>query len=723
MLKPMLASLADAPLVDPRFVYEPKYDGIRAVVEIGATGSVRLWSRLGNDKTAQFPELATALARWATRRERPLVLDGEIIALDRAGRPMGFQQLQGRLHAAAADLRSRSRAQTALVVFDLLREGPTDLRNRPLIDRRTALERLMRTVPRKDAAVIRMSELVKGDGRALYKRALANGWEGLIAKHAESKYRSGARSPDWRKLKIVHEQEFIVGGWTEPRQARTHLGALLLGVLAERGATRTLTYAGSVGTGFDERERSRLMSRLVPLEVRTCPFDEEPTPNERPHWVQPTLVAQVKFTEWTADGKLRHPVYLGLRDDKAAAEVRREPGVRLHRSARARLAAAPPGIATGAIGPKRPSPRPGRHAVDRSRGVTRPVAPETSVPEGARETRDDGARRSALVQALGELEAEGRDGRLDLGDGRGVSVTNLKKVFWPAPRLTKGDLFRYYVTVAPYVLPAIADRPLVMKRFPHGVDGPPFYQHRIAHVPDGVRVASVGGTDAGSDKDTGADRRDVRDVHIVGGDLLTLLYTTQLAAISQDPWFSRVQSLANADFVAFDLDPAPGVSFRQVLDVARWIRDELAPLGATGVPKTSGADGLHVYVPLPAGTPYEAGQIFCQLVATVVVDTHPAQATLERAVRRRGRKVYVDVMQNGLGKTLAAAYSARASADAGVSTPLTWDEVDRGVRREEFTIRTVPARLRAIGDLWQAVRTSKGVDLAKASRHWLPRRS
>jgi bifunctional non-homologous end joining protein LigD len=298
---------------------------------------------------------------------------------------------------------------------------------------------------------------------------------------------------------------------------------------------------------------------------------------------------------------------------------------------------------------------------------------------------------------LHALEAERRDGTLDLPDGGQLAVTNLHKVFWPGPALTKGDLFRYYAHVAPAVLPVLADRPLVMKRFPNGVASKPFYQHRAPAVPSGVRVESVPSTD--------------RRPQIIGGGLTTLMYTCQLAAISQDPWFSRVQSPGDADHVALDLDPSEGVSFAQVLDVARWIRDELATLGVFAMPKTSGARGLHVYIPLAPHTPYEAGLIFSQLVATIVAERHPRQATVERAVKARGKRVYVDYLQNIEGKTLASAYSARASEYAGVSTPLTWEEVDRGVRREDFTLLTVPQRLKEVGDLWADLREHPGTDL------------
>jgi bifunctional non-homologous end joining protein LigD len=332
----MLASLAEAPLTDPDLVYEPKYDGIRAIAEVEAGGkSVILWSRLGNDKTSQFPDVASALAAWARRRKEPVVLDGEIVALDAEGRPAGFQQLQGRIHVKGVP-GSRSGRESidapghaAFVVFDVLRVGARSLCDQPLTERRSVLERLL---SRSATPTLRLSDQVRGDARPLYEQAMASGWEGLIAKRADSRYRPGKRTPDWRKLKIVHEQEFVVGGWTEPRHTRTYFGALLLGVY-ENGR---LVYVGHTGTGFDQKELARVMALLRPLEVRDCPFDVRPKSNERPHWVRPTLVVQVKFTEWTADGYLRHPVYLGLRDDKPAREIVREER-RLHASSKERL--------------------------------------------------------------------------------------------------------------------------------------------------------------------------------------------------------------------------------------------------------------------------------------------------------------------------------------------------------------------------------------------------
>jgi bifunctional non-homologous end joining protein LigD len=311
----------------------------------------------------------------------------------------------------------------------------------------------------------------------------------------------------------------------------------------------------------------------------------------------------------------------------------------------------------------------------------------------------------ALLDELHRIEGERGDGIVTLPGNVRLSVTNLRKVFWPQGTITKGELLRYYVTVAPYLLPVVDDRPLVMKRFPNGIAEKAFYQQRAPDtVPEGVRAEPVEG-------DTDVPAR------LIGGSLLTLLHMTQLATISQDPWFSRVQSPHTPDHAAIDLDPGDGVPFARVLDTARWVRDELDALGVQGFPKTSGADGLHIYVPLAPGTPYEAGLIFCQIVATIVAQKHPKVATVERRVGARGPTVYIDYLQNIEGKTLACAYSARASEYAGASTPLGWPEIDAGIDRRDFTIRTLPGRLDTVGDLWAGLRNAKGADLLAVERY------
>ena len=693
-VRPMLATLADPPLVGQGLVYEPKYDGIRALVHVGPKrdqDGVRIWSRLGNDKTSQFPSIVHALEGIRRTLKGPLLLDGEIVALDEQGRPAGFQRLQGRIHLTGdLDVQAIDKAQpAALIAFDLLRDGDDDLRGLSLTERRARLEARL---ARAQSSTIRISEQAARDGRALQARALAEGWEGLIVKEARAPYQSGRRSPSWRKLKVVHEQEFVIGGWTEPRQTRQYFGALLLGVREEAGGA--LKYVGHTGTGFNQSELARVWKLLKARETPASPFSARIKTNEPAHWVRPDLVTQVRFTEWTTDDKLRHPVYLGLRDDKRAADVVREE----------------PRVVQNGRRPSAAKTTDGK--VDaRKILIMKPRGSAVSAPSDVKRTA--GPDLSSVVSQLQALEDARRDGTVQLPDGTTLGVTNLAKQYWPAAKLTKGALLRYYAEVSPLILPAVADRPLVMKRFPNGIGGMAFYQQRSRqeNPPPGVRVETLPeGLDPISEPDA---RR------FVGGSLITLLYMTQLSAISQDPWFSRVQSPPDADYVALDLDPGDGTPFARVLDVARWIRDELASLRVQAVPKTSGSSGLHIYVPLPPERSYESGMLFCQIVATVIAARHPRVATVERTVRARPKgTVYVDFLQNIMGKTLATAYSARASTFAGVSTPLRWEELDEDINPQDFTITTAPARFRETGDLWARLRTKKTADLEAVFRKY-----
>jgi bifunctional non-homologous end joining protein LigD len=668
-MQPMLATLAEAPLRDPNLVYEPKYDGIRALITVtpGAGGAkIEISSRLGNDKTAQFPEIAAALQGWAKRRRSPVLLDGEIVALDAAGKPLGFGKLQERIHLTSPRdvARVAEGCPVAFVAFDVLRDGGKDLTALPLRDRRKHLESLGLG---DEAGVLRVSRQVVADGTALWAEARAQGWEGLVAKDARSIYRPGRRTLEWRKLKLTKRHEFVVGGWTEPRGARSRFGALLLGLPSGGGR---LKYVGHVGGGFSEKTLAAVATRLEALEQKASPFEALPPSNERPHWVRPALVVEVQFGEWTADGILRHPVFLGVRDDVDPAKVRRED---------------PP-----------PEPVPEEPPVKNKAKVTTRKKAAASSDVAVVEAS------APIVAALAELEARG-SGRLTLPGGDMLELGNLKKVLWPRMGVTKGELLRYYATIAPQLLPVVRDRPLVMKRLPDGIDGPSFYQHRAPDpIPPGVRAQPVPG-------DTDVPSR------LVGGSLTTLLYMAQLAVLSQDPFFSRIQSVSTMDFAAIDLDPMDGATFARVLDVARWVRDELEALGVTSFPKTSGASGLHVFIPLPPRTPYKAGMLFCQIIGELVARKHPKEATVERTVGRRDQtSVYVDCLQNIEGKTLACAYSARGSEFAGASTPLTWAEVDAGIDPSDYTIRTLPARVREIGDLWEGLRASPGIDLAAA---------
>ena len=656
-LRPMLATLPSQlpSLTDPNYVYEPKVDGIRAIVEVkpsANTAAVRLWSRNGNEKTSQFPDIVDAIGTWLKKITAPIVLDGEVVALDEKRRAANFQRLQHRIHVTVPGFRSSKailppeQQPAAFVAFDLLRDGDRDLRNLCLYERRDFLEALFKKY-KPPSDLVRITQQSVGNGTALLKQAEKEGWEGLMVKLSRSPYRTAKRSPEWLKYKLNKQDEFVICGWTDPGGTRMHFGSLILGAHGPGG----LKYVGEVGTGFKGSELERIMKMLKRIESPTSPFNPMPkllAAKGKPHWVKPVLVAQIRYTEITDDGRLRHPAYLGLRDDKTPKEVK--------------------------LPSASPTPKQKLRAAD----------------------------LDSLIDQLNFLEKARKNGRLQLPDGDDLEVTNLHKVFWPAIKKTKGDLIRHYVRMAPYILPVVDNRPLVMKRLPNGVDGMAFYQHRAPEpVPPGVRIETLPNDDV--------------PARLIGGSLKTLLYMAQLASISQDPWFSTMDDLDSADQVAIDLDPQPGATFSHILDVAHWVEEELDRVKVQGFPKTSGSEGLHIYFPLQPKTPYEAGMLFCQIIATMVATKYPKVATVERMVRRRkDGTVYVDYLQNIQGKTLACAYSLRQSVFAGVSTPLTWQEVHARPKPQDFTIDTIDKRLKKVGDLWAKMRTHKGTDLLSA---------
>lgn len=316
-VSPMLARSASEPPSGDQWVYEAKYDGVR-VLAYAASASVSLVSRNGNEKCAQFPEIVEALRALSARAGAPLVLDGEIVALvdGELGR---FQDLQGRIHTSAREtIRAMKSAPAVFVAFDLLLVGEESLVSEPYTERRRRLAKLF---GRRKQGVILLAESLAMSGAKALAHARARGWEGVVAKRRDAPYQLGQRTGAWVKIKAEEQQEFVIGGYTEPRNSREHIGALLVGVYDEAGQ---FVFAGAVGTGFTQKTLADLHARLKPLERKTPAFVNPPRTREKAHWVRPSLVAEVRFNEWTADAVLRHPVYLGLRDDKSPRDVRRE---------------------------------------------------------------------------------------------------------------------------------------------------------------------------------------------------------------------------------------------------------------------------------------------------------------------------------------------------------------------------------------------------------------
>lgn len=672
-LSPMLATIGSELPSGKEWVFEPKYDGIR-ILAFASKGEVALVSRNGLDKTRQFPEVVDAVAALHKRARRPFVLDGEIVAMH-GDTPARFQELQSRMHVGdhAAIEQHRRESPAAYIAFDILLDGKTSLVTEPWRVRRKHLAALLQPPGRSNA--LRLSD-VDDDGASMLRAARKRGWEGVIAKRADAPYEPGHRSRAWLKLKIEQRQEFVVGGWTEPRNSREHIGAILLGYYDENGR---LVYAGHTGTGFTRASLLDMYRRLSRIERQSAPFVTKPRTNETPHWTRPAVVVEIKFNEWTADGKLRQPVFVGVRDDKPPREITHEPPSLAAKDVeRGRVRSRGPRRAAASLKPAR---RGSRRARTDAAGRTTAYA-----RRGAPLTQRDADRVATEIE---RIQHDGGSGVLELPTGP-LDVSNLDKVFFPSTKHTKGDLMCFYARLSPLLLPAIADRPLVMKRFPNGVRGKAFYQQRApVDPPASVRVEPV------SDEGLTTQNR------LIGGDLATLLYVVQLGAISIDPWHSRVQSVKDADYTIVDLDPGPRAPFARVIEVAQAVKQVLDELGLHAVPKTSGASGLHVVLPLPAGVPNEGARMIAELIATRVADRWPRIATVERWVTARPRgAVYVDYLQNIRGKTVAGVYSARARRQPTVSTPLDWSEVDDGLTPEAFTIDTVPQRLRERGDLW-----------------------
>jgi bifunctional non-homologous end joining protein LigD len=677
-IEPMYASIGTE-IPGEGWTFEPKYDGIR-VLAFATAADVRLITRNGKDKATQFPEVVAALKKLASQTKRSFVLDGEIVALV-DGEPARFQELQSRMHVQ--ETRSIERLSTstpaALVLFDILVDDEEGLLSEAWTERRARLEK---RVGKRTSTHLRITESIEGDGSKMLKKAAKQGWEGIIAKRTDSRYEPGKRTRSWLKLKIEFREEFVVGGYTEPRNSRENIGALLLGYFdGDR-----FIYVGHTGGGFTRQGLTDMYKRLKPLERKTAPFAEIPKTNEKAHWVKPEVVVEVKFSEWTADRRLRQPIFLGVRDDKNAKDVEIEAPSVQRKAIRGSIA-------------KRQI-RPNVKARAKSSSGT-PAAKssvskaERSRPASLKPTRK--TDKSGIVGQLSAIEEAGGDGILDFGGGKTLKVSNLHKVFFPKEKYTKGEVMRYYARIADFILPTIQDRPLVLKRFPNGIDGESFFQHKASETaPAGVRIEVI--TGEGGEKQP----------RMVGGDLLTLLYTIQLGAISVDPLHSRVQSLEYADYTIIDLDPGPRADFARIVQVARWAKEVIDGFGLHAAIKTSGSRGLHIYLPLPPETPNEAALIVAQMVATKVADTHPKEATIERSVKSRGAAmVYVDYLQNIQGKTVAGPYCIRAKPGATVSTPLKWTELTDDLDPRDFHLGNAAERFEKVGDIWNEAMRKK----------------
>ena len=667
----MLARPGRLPDDEASWAFEVKWDGVRAIAYSSDT-RLRLESRNLNDVTSRYPELR-ALAEQLEGRH--VVLDGEIVAFDEQGTP-SFARLQRRMHLDSPSeiCRLAREEPVTYAIFDLLHLDGVNVMRLPYLARRELLEQLgLRGETWQTPAYHR------GNGREFLAATAEHGLEGVLAKRLDSVYLPGERSASWVKVKNFKRQELVIGGWLPGKGKRSgELGALLLGYYEQQDGSRSLRYAGRVGTGFDEAELRRLGGELRALARKASPFSAHGTqPPREARFVKPELVAEVEFTAWTNDGVLRHPSYKGQRYDKPARDVRRE--------TIEPVGGAGGGEVRDASQESQPRTRArARTRVSRSRATQRP--PYEVVHE---------TKRYADIEF----------------DGRKLRLSNRGKVLYPRAGFAKGELIDYYAALGPVLLPHLRGRPLTLKRYPDGVDGEFFYEKRCpAHRPEWVTTVPIWS------------ERNKREVpYCVVEDLPTLIWAANLANIELHTSLSLAREIDRPTMLVFDLDPGPPAGLKECCRVALRIRELFDAFGLQTLVKTSGSKGLQVYVPLNTPVSYEHTKPFSRAVAELLAKQHPKQIVSRMAKSLRRGKVFIDWSQNDEHKTTVCVYSLRATERPLVSTPLHWEEVERGSRaRTERQLSASPdelsKRIERDGDLFAPLLTleQRLPDLASA---------
>ncbi|MEJ7758031.1 MAG: DNA ligase D [Gemmatimonadaceae bacterium] len=629
----MHAEPADEAFTRDGWVFELKLDGYR-LIAAKSGGDALLITRNGNDYTRVFPEIARAVRALPVEE---CIIDGEVVVSDEKGLPsFAMLQRRGGLTSPIDVKRASVELPATFYAFDLLAYEDLDLRELPLLERKRFLSDV---VPKLGA--LRALDHVEREGAAFMKSVTELGLEGIIAKKADGHYRRG-RSGEWLKIKAEKTADFVIVGFTEARRSRAHFGALQLADYVDG----TLVYAGRAGTGFNESKLAELHKLLAPI-VRpdapclgmvarpgVSPLKSSGIPQTKTTtWVDPAYVCEVRFREWTPDGLLRHPAFLRLRDDKRPHECERQGWV------------VPAASASLALHDK---------ADDR----------EVSAP----------SHNSLPPPPADEIQ-------------KTANISNPGKVYWPAERYTKGEMIEYYRAVSPWLLPYLRNRPVVLTRFPDGIDGKSFYQKDAPDsAPEWMRTVPIWSEDT---------QRDIR--YFVADDEESILYLANSGSIPLHIWGSRVGSLELPDWCVMDLDPKDA-SFADVIRCALVLRRICEAAGLPSYVKTTGKSGLHVMLPLGRQFTYEQCRTLGELLARLMLRELGDIATITRHITKRGDKVYLDYLQNRHGQLIVAPFSVRPVPGASVSMPLLWDEVDQSLDPRAFTIRTAIERMERLGD-------------------------
>lgn len=596
-VEPELALQSSAAPDGDGWLHELKLDGYR--IQARKQGDeVQLLTRTGLDWTHRMKRVAALVAGLPVERA---ILDGEIVVLAENG-TTSFADLQ-------AAFQDGVRKPLTYFAFDLLHLNGHNLRGLPLIERKKMLERVIEG----GEEFLRFSEHVDTSGDVVLRKACELGAEGIISKRAASKYRSG-RSGDWLKLKCVREQEFVIGGFTLPSNGSHGVGALLLGYYEGKKLGKGLIYAGRTGTGFTQKTHKSLRDKLEKLRRGTSAFVQVPAEAMREVvWVRPELVAQVSFATWTADNLVRQAAFKGLREDKAAEEVRWEE----------------PGVA--------PRPRKGEHA---SHAASAAVA--AKVGTGKKKT----SATSPAVKAP-------------------VRLTHPGKILDTETGLTKQQLADYYWAVASHMLPHIEGRPLSLVRCPEGSGSPCFFQKHVNHMlPPGIGAVDV------PDKKTGK-----IEPYITLSSAEALAGLAQIGVLEVHPWGSRNDDLEHPDRMIIDLDPDTAISWARLAESAAEVRKQLKKIGLESFVKSTGGKGLHVVAPIVAEYDWAVIKEFAHAFVLQMEKEEPVMYLTKMSKAARKGKIFLDYLRNERGATAVAAFSPRARPGAAVSLPLNWSEL------------------------------------------------
>jgi bifunctional non-homologous end joining protein LigD len=599
----------------PNWLHEVKYDGYRIVAR-KAGEEITLFSRSGLDWTVRFPAIAQALL---TLPAKSALLDGEVAFVLPSGLT-DFKSLQEHIDSPHPSIR--------YFVFDLLSLDGKDLPKKTLKERRALLGRLMASKGISNFLVY--ADYVEGSGPEFFAQACEHGLEGIMSKRADRPYISG-RGKDWLKIKCTRGEEFVIGGYSRSDVRGKPFSSLLLGTFEDG----KLSYSGKVGTGFDAADFDGLAQMFKPLERASSPFEEVPREERKGAvWLEPRLVAQIAFTERTRDGRLRHPSFKGLREDKPAREVHRE------------------------------------EREDEEAGMARADAKKAGDP-----TFD------------------------------GITLTNPDRVYYPDIGLTKLGVAQYYETVAPFMLPYVVRRPISLVRCPEGIDKEHFFQrHAMKGMSKTIKEVPIAGGES-------------KKKYLYIDDEAGLFGLVQIGALEIHDWGVSLDHINEPDRLVFDLDPDEGLALATLKAAATEVRDFLADLGFTSFLKSTGGKGLHLVAPIQPKLGWKEVKPFAKAVADALVAARPDRYTANPLKKTREGKIFVDYLRNQRGGSAIVNYSTRAKKGAPVACPLRWDELKGLKAASPYSVKTLPARLKALKrDPWEGFFSTRQSITAKARK-------